>query len=89
MPELLRLWRHTGDDYYLDRARDNLACWLQCVARHDGDFGAQAGMVSERYFNTACYGPKGGILPVAHAWCAGLLLHACTQARAWQEELAL
>ncbi len=87
LPELLRLWRHTGDGHYLDRARDHLACFLQLVARHDGDFGARRGMVSERYFNARCYPPKGGVLPVSHAWAAGLLLYACTESGPYQADL--
>jgi uncharacterized protein YyaL (SSP411 family) len=82
LPELLRLWRHTGDEHYLDRARDNLACSLQ-------DAGAPEGMATERYYHASRYGPRGEILRVSHAWCLGLLLHACTQAQTWREELAL
>ena len=82
LPELLRIWTHTGDEYFLDRARDNLACFLQ-------DLGTPDGMLTERYYHASRYGPKGEILPVSHAWCLGLLLHACTQAVAWREELAL
>jgi uncharacterized protein YyaL (SSP411 family) len=82
LPELLRLWTHTKDDYFLDRARDNLACFLQDLATPDG-------MSPERYFHARRYGPKGEIQPLSHAWCLGVLLHACIQARAWREQLAL
>jgi hypothetical protein len=82
LPELLRLWTYTGDDYFLDRARDNLACFLQDLDTPDG-------MAPERYFHARRYGPKGEIQPLSHAWCLGLLLHACTHARAWREQLAL
>jgi hypothetical protein len=75
--ELVALWRRTGDRYYLDRARDNLACFLQMIARADGDFDAGKGMVTERYYHTDCFGPKGSILTLSHAWCIGVLLHAC------------
>jgi hypothetical protein len=77
LPEMLRLAEHTGDDYYLERTIDNLACFLQFIAREDGDFNARKGMVSERYYNTRCFGPKGAILPISHAWSAGLVLYAC------------
>jgi hypothetical protein len=77
LPEMMRLAAHAKDDYYLQRTRDNLACFLQFVAREDGDFNARKGMVSERYFNSRCFGPKGAILPVSHAWSAGLVLYAC------------
>ena len=58
LPEMVRLAEHTADDYYLDRTRDNLACFLQFIAREDGDFNARRGMVSERYYNSRCFGPK-------------------------------
>lgn len=77
LPEMIRLAALADDDYYLQRSRDNLACFLQFVAREDGDFNARKGMVSERYYNSRCFGPKGAILPVSHAWSAGLVLYAC------------
>ena len=89
LPEMLRLSRLSGDDYYRQRTRDNLHCFLQFVAREDGDFNARKGMVTERYYHTRCFGPKGGILPLAHAWSAGLLLYACQAARDYGRELEL
>jgi hypothetical protein len=77
LPEMMRLAEHTGDRYYLERTRDNLACFLQFIAREDGDFNARKGMVTERYFNSRGAGPKGAILPIAHARSAGLVLYAC------------
>ena len=77
LPEMVRLARHTGDAYYLERTRDNLASALQFIAREDGDFNARRGMISERYYNSRCFGPKGATLPVSHAWSAGLVLYAC------------
>ena len=77
LPEMVRLARHTGDAYYLERTRDNLASALQFIAREDGDFNARRGMISERYYNSRCFGPKGASLPVSHAWSAGLVLYAC------------
>jgi hypothetical protein len=80
--ELVQLWRWTDDGYYLNRARDNLACFLQLVARADGDFNAGKGMVTERYYHTDCFQSKGSILTLSHAWCLGVLLHACQVALA-------
>jgi len=77
LPEMMRLAGHAGDNYYLERTRDNLACFLQFIAREDGDFNARKGMVSERYYNTRGSGPKGAILPISHAWSVGLVLYAC------------
>lgn len=75
--ELIRLARTIGDDYLRDRAHDNLACFLQLIARADGDFNAQRGMVTERYYHTDCFQPKGSILTLSHAWCVGVTLLAC------------
>jgi hypothetical protein len=75
--ELTRLGRHTADEYYVDSAAENLACFRQFVARADGDFNAYRGMVSERFYQTACYQPKGMLLTLSHAWCVGILLLAC------------
>ncbi len=82
LPEMLALWRASGDDYYLERTQDNLACFLQFVARRDGDFNARRGMVSERLYQTDCFGPHGGLLTLSHAWSVGVLLHACLTAMA-------
>ncbi|GGK75025.1 hypothetical protein [Mangrovihabitans endophyticus] len=71
-----------GDPYYAARAREALACFRQFVARFDGDFNAYRGMVSERYYQTACFQPKGMLLTLSHAWSAGVLLLACEQALA-------
>ena len=40
LPELVRLARATGDEYYRRSARENLACFRQFIAREDGDFDA-------------------------------------------------
>jgi len=80
LPETLSLWRATGDAYYLERTQDVLACFLQFIAREDGDFNARRGMVSERYYQTDCFGPPGGLLTLSHAWSVGVLLHACLAA---------
>jgi hypothetical protein len=78
-PELTRLGKHTGDEYYTRSAEETLACFRQFVAREDGDFNAYRGMVTERYFQTACYQPKGMLLTLSHAWCVGVLLLACEE----------
>ncbi|HUQ22319.1 MAG TPA: hypothetical protein VM049_04830 [Gaiellaceae bacterium] len=80
LPEMVRLAQATGDDYYVATTRENLACFRQFVARHDGDFGAQRGMTSERYYQTDVFEPKGGLLPLSHAWTGGVLLYACEAA---------
>jgi hypothetical protein len=87
VPEMLRLWRYTKDDYYLDRTRDNLACFMQCIARADGDFNAYKGMVTERYYNTNCFQPKGMLLTLSHAWSVGVILYAAQEAQAFADEL--
>jgi hypothetical protein len=78
--ELSRLGGYAGDEYYHACAEENLACFRQFVARVDGDFNAYRGMVSERYYQTACYQPKGMLLTLSHAWCVGVLLLACEAA---------
>lgn len=88
-PEMMRLWHYTGDRYYLDRTRDNLACFLQCIAREDGDFNAYKGMVTERFYNTNCFQPKGMMLTLSHSWCVGLVLYASQEAVRYAEELNL
>ena len=80
LPEMVRLARATGDEHYLATTRENLACFRQFIARHDGDFGAQRGMTSERYYQTDVFEAKGGLLPLSHAWTGGVLLYACEAA---------
>jgi hypothetical protein len=80
LPEMIRLARATGDAWYEQTARENLACFRQFVARHDGDFGAMKGMTTERYYQTDVFAPKGGLLPLAHAWTTGVLLYGCESA---------
>jgi hypothetical protein len=76
-PELVALARATGDDHYRSRAAEALAAWRQLIARRDGDFNARRGMVSERVHQTDWVRPKGSLLPLSHAWSAGVLLFAC------------
>ena len=77
VPEMMRLARYTGDDYYLDRTRDNLACFLQFIARVDGDFNAGQGMLPGGYFHARGARARGSLLPISRARSAGLLLSAC------------
>ncbi|WP_051250420.1 hypothetical protein [Paenibacillus harenae] len=89
VPEMLRLWKYTGDDYYLDRTRDHISCFLQFIAREDGDFNAYKGMVTERFYNTNCFQPKGMMLTLSHSWCIGLILYASQEAMAYAADLDL
>jgi hypothetical protein len=78
--ELAELADAVGDEQYRTAARETLACFRQFVARTDGDFNAYRGMVSERYYQTECFQPKGMLLTLSHAWSVGVLLLACEQA---------
>lgn len=78
--ELAELSAACGDSHYLERARETLACFRQFIARFDGDFNAYRGMASERYYQTACFQPKGMLLTLSHAWSVGVLLLGCEQA---------
>lgn len=78
--EMLRLADATGDLHYRERALESLACFRQFVARFDGDFNAYRGMVTERYYQTECFQPKGMLLTLSHAWSAGVLLLGCEDA---------
>jgi hypothetical protein len=90
LPEMAELAAATGDAYFLEHARENLACFRQFVAREDGDFDAYRGMVSERYYQTTCFQAKGMLLTLSHAWSVGVLLLACEEAVAsgadWEEK---
>ena len=74
LPELMRL----GEPYRTS-VLQHLECFRQFIARFDGDFGAQRGMAAERYLQTDCFGPKGTVQPLSHAWCLGVLLLACEE----------
>lgn len=80
LPEMVRLARAVGDDYYLERTRENLSCFRQFIAREDGDFDAYRGMASERYYQTDCFAAKGMLLTLSHAWSIGVLLYGCEEA---------
>ncbi|MFC0681120.1 hypothetical protein ACFFGH_25100 [Lysobacter korlensis] len=75
--ELRSLSEALGDPHYAERADETLACFRQFIARFDGDFNAYRGMVSERFYQTECFQPKGMLLTLSHAWCVGVLLLAC------------
>ncbi|MGH1550216.1 hypothetical protein ACRAWB_14020 [Leifsonia poae] len=77
--ELRELSAALGDPHYAERADEALACFRQFIAREDGDFNAYRGMVSERYYQTACFQPKGMLLTLSHAWSVGVTLLACEQ----------
>jgi uncharacterized protein YyaL (SSP411 family) len=87
LPEMLALAKITGDSYYRQRTRDNLACFLQFIAREDGDFNALRGMISERYYQTDWAQSKGKLLGLSHAWCIGLLLYAAEHLMAVGDDL--
>ncbi|NIK54786.1 hypothetical protein [Kribbella shirazensis] len=74
--ELAALSALTGDDSYATSAAEHLSFARQFIARHDGDFNARRGMVTERYYQTACFGPPGALLTLSHSWCIGVLLLA-------------
>ncbi|MDR1238293.1 MAG: hypothetical protein LBK28_08620 [Propionibacteriaceae bacterium] len=78
--ELAELSEMIGDASLLERAAETLACFRQFIARRDGDFNAYRGMVTERYYHTECFAPKGMILTLSHSWCLGVALLACEQA---------
>lgn len=77
--ELRELSAALGDPHYAEMADETLACFRQFIAREDGDFNAYRGMVSERYYQTACFQPKGMLLTLSHAWSVGVTLLACEQ----------
>lgn len=75
-PELVRLSRASGDGSYAEAAREHLLAARQTLVRVDGEWNGLRGMAFERAYQTACFGPKGGIGALSHAWCLGLLLYA-------------
>jgi hypothetical protein len=77
--DLLDLSEWTGDPWYAERARESAACFRQLLPARDGQYNAYRGMITERYYQTECFQPKGMILGLSHAWSAGVLLLACEQ----------
>ena len=80
LPEMLRLWRHTGDREFLLRTQDNLASAMQFIGRRDGDFNAHRGMATSRLYQTDWAQAKGMLLSLSHAWSVGLVLAAAHHA---------
>jgi uncharacterized protein YyaL (SSP411 family) len=74
--DLLDLTEWTGDDWYRVRAEETFACFRQLLPLADGDLNAYRGMITERYYQTECFQPKGMMLTLSHAWSAGVLLLA-------------
>lgn len=74
--DLLDLADWTGDDWYRVRAEETFACFRQLLPLADGDLNAYRGMITERYYQTECFQPKGMVLTLSHAWSAGVLLLA-------------
>src|SRR5690606_5867385 len=66
--ELIELAEACGDQYYRERADEALACFRQLLPREDGELNAYRGMITERYYQTACFQPKGMLLTLSHAW---------------------
>ncbi|HEX6290086.1 MAG TPA: beta-L-arabinofuranosidase domain-containing protein [Herpetosiphonaceae bacterium] len=83
LPEQLKLWRATGDDYYFDTARALLGFARQTLARVDGECNARRGMLTEQWYHVDWTHPKGAMLPLAHAWCNGLAIYAFQEAARW------
>jgi hypothetical protein len=83
LPEQLKLWRATGDDYYFNTARDLLGFARQTLARVDGECNARRGMMTEQWFHVDWTHPKGAMLQLAHAWCNGLAIYAFQEAALW------
>ena len=81
VPELAWLGQETDDPWLVARARDHLVAARQLLVREDGELNGRKGMLPERIYQTDCFGPKGGIGMLSHAWCLGLLLGACEAAR--------
>ncbi|GAA4956086.1 hypothetical protein HD597_001657 [Nonomuraea thailandensis] len=77
--ELVELSQALGDPYYAERAHETLDCFRQLLPAADGDLNAYRGMITERYYQTDCFQPKGMYLTLSHAWSAGVLLLACEQ----------
>jgi len=77
--ELDALSEALGDPHYRLQADETLACFRQLLAVEDGQVNAYRGMITERYYQTNCFQPKGMLLTLSHAWCVGVLLLACEQ----------
>ncbi len=76
LPAMLRLWEETGDAYFLRQTRNNLHACNQMLAPVDGAMDARRGMMTERWVLTDGPSGKGSSMPLAHSWCAGVVLQA-------------
>jgi len=76
IPELIRLWDHTGDDYLLRQTRNNLQACTQIICWADGVYNGFRGMSTERFVQSDFDLPKGTLMQLAHAWTTGCLLYA-------------
>ncbi len=76
IPEMLKLYKFTSDEYYLDRTIDNICFSLQFIARFDGDFNAFRGMMPEQFYYVDWLRPAGTILTLSHSWCLGMVIYA-------------
>jgi hypothetical protein len=73
---MLKLYKFTSDEYYLDRTIDNICFSLQFIARFDGDFNAFRGMMTEQFYYVDWLRPVGTILTLSHSWCLGMVIYA-------------
>ncbi len=80
--EMIELSEALGDPHYAERADEALACFRQLLPVEDGQVNGYRGMITERYYQTECFQPKGMYLTLSHAWSAGVLLLGCEQALA-------
>lgn len=76
LPEMVKLWEATGDQYLLKQTRNNLLACHQMIASADGVFDARRGMMTERWHQTPNGVPKGGTITASHSWCLGCVLYA-------------
>ena len=77
--EMRELSAALGDQFYAERAEEALACFRQLLPVEDGQVNGYRGMITERYYQTECFQPKGMYLTLSHAWSAGVLLLGCEQ----------
>ena len=80
LPEMVRLADATGDDWYRQTTRENLACFRQFVARHDGDFGAKKGMTTRALLPDRLLRRQGRAASALARLDDGVLLYACEAA---------
>lgn len=74
VPELIELWKATGDDYLMRQNANCVRSILQMMAPYDGSMDGKRGMMTERFYQTVQEGVKGHSLPLSHSWCNGLIL---------------